>query len=148
MRIRDWSVQTCALPIYQETGAMPATPPPFTAPWAASHEAGFLVVPHRAVVQRGGDVLGDHVFLLEVGDGGMQAAEAIEVLEHRLDHLVDHLVVGVRRADESGAHAEHRNVFLKRSEEHTSELQSLMRSSYAASCLKKQKQAKQEAAPT
>src|SRR3546814_20102849 len=43
----------------------------------------------------------------------MQAAEAIEVLEHRLDHLVDHLVVGVRRADESGAHAEHRHVFLE-----------------------------------
>src|SRR3546814_9845138 len=99
MRIRDWSVDVCASDLNQETGAMPATPPPFTAPWAASHEAGFLVVPHRAVVQRGGDVLGDHVFLLEVGEGGMQAAEAIEVLEHRLDHLVDHLVVGVRRED-------------------------------------------------
>src|SRR3546814_19770961 len=92
MRISDWSSDVCSsdLPLCnQETGAMPATPPPFTAPWAASHEAGFLVVPHRAVVQRGGEVLGDHVFLLDVGEGGMQAAEAIEVLEHRLDHLVE-----------------------------------------------------------
>src|SRR3546814_9556436 len=43
----------------------------------------------------------------------------------------------VRRA--VGAHAERRRFGMKRSEEHTSELQSLMRISYAVCCLKKKK---------
>src|SRR3546814_7954930 len=52
----------------------------------------------------------------------------------RRDQHTDHPVVGPR---EAGGQHEHRG--LDRSEEHTSELQSLMRISYAVFCLKKKK---------
>src|SRR3546814_2376707 len=41
------------------------------------------------------------------------------------------------RAEVEAFRAEHRDIIVKRSEEHTSELQSLMRISYAVFCLKK-----------
>src|SRR3546814_4885922 len=61
---------------------------------------------------------------------GHQAA-AFEVLE--VARLVD-------RGDRPQAHAHGRRLPVLRSEEHTSELQSLMRISYAVFCLKKKKQ--------
>src|SRR3546814_2510272 len=48
--------------------------------------------------------------------------------------------VGSRRLSQSDAEA-----YRQRSEEHTSELQSLMRSSYAVFCLKKKKEEQQQA---
>src|SRR3546814_10257003 len=51
--------------------------------------------------------------------------------------------LGARQTGHVGCHVDHRPAFLVgllRSEEHTSELQSLMRISYAVFCLKKKKQ--------
>src|SRR3546814_3309978 len=47
---------------------------------------------------------------------------------------------GKRPRDEATMRADRRGVSARRSEEHTSELQSLMRISYAVFCLKKKKQ--------
>src|SRR3546814_10025994 len=55
---------------------------------------------------------------------------------HRASFLVEMLDAAARMADLIGAH---RRVADERSEEHTSELQSLMRISYAVFCLKKKK---------
>src|SRR3546814_1299378 len=53
-------------------------------------------------------------------------------------HLVTRQRAGLVRADHrSGAERFHRGELADRSEEHTSELQSLMRTSYAVFCLKK-----------
>src|SRR3546814_4776169 len=52
---------------------------------------------------------------------------------------VFHAVRDVRGADLNGVIGVHRRVGQDRSEEHTSELQSLMRISYAVFCLKKKK---------
>src|SRR3546814_2503657 len=59
--------------------------------------------------------------------------------------LVDRLHVAERavRADAQGLPGLQRRRLFRRSEEHTSELQSLMRISYAVFCLKKKKQTKQ-----
>src|SRR3546814_2099228 len=56
-----------------------------------------------------------------------------ELLGHRWRHL------GARRAERQGRRSLHldRDAARRRSEEHTSELQSLMRISYAVFCLKK-----------
>src|SRR3546814_3742961 len=51
--------------------------------------------------------------------GGMHGPQLIDVVEDRLRNSIDDLIRGIR------------------SEEHTSELQSLMRISYAVFCLKK-----------
>src|SRR3546814_7015826 len=57
--------------------------------------------------------------------------------------LVDMLAADHDRAEPGGLRAlifgDHRAILRERSEEHTSELQSLMRISYAAFCLKKKK---------
>src|SRR3546814_6935987 len=91
-------------------------------------------------------LLGLHLQQRQVGvlvaadDGGIQRSA---VRQHDL-HLVrvgDDVVVGddvaARVDDEAGAE---RAATAGRSEEHTSELQSLMRISYAVFCLKKKKQ--------
>src|SRR3546814_2455556 len=74
--------------------------------------AGFRIL--------GGD--DDDTSVLAVGDEGLRAVEAIAITV-RLSVGLDRLQIG------AGA---------RRSEEHTSELQSLMRISYAVFCLKKQ----------
>src|SRR3546814_2960472 len=68
--------------------------------------------------------------LVIVGDRRLRGARVVH------DRLVDHQVVG------GGArtwNAAHQGCHGDRSEEHTSELQSLMRRSYAVFCLKKKK---------
>src|SRR3546814_5495583 len=74
------------------------------------------------------DLLHEQVDLLKPGPGMQprQYREACAALEARWDALM----AGER---------DHRNPRAIRSEEHTSELQSLMRSSYAVFCLKKKK---------
>src|SRR3546814_3089159 len=67
-------------------------------------------------------------------------AEAVEPQrrgEHGAEREGEPLVAGVARGD---ATEQHHGIEIDRSEEHTSELQSLMRISYAVFCLKKKKQ--------
>src|SRR3546814_2968519 len=65
-------------------------------------------------------------------------AHAVEFLAHPVARGVDVVLVA------GGEHQPRRGCFgrVQRSEEHTSELQSLMRSSYAVFCLKKKKKHK------
>src|SRR3546814_10916236 len=59
------------------------------------------------------------------------------VVEHKaVDDVQVEPLIGARRAY---LHRQVQNAFIARSEEHTSELQSLMRSSYAVFCLKQKK---------
>src|SRR3546814_2095062 len=57
----------------------------------------------------------------------------------RLKHAQHGVMVGPRRTELPGRHRASRIQESERSEEHTSELQSLMRISYAVFCLKKKK---------
>src|SRR3546814_9828673 len=84
----------------------------------------------RSIVERGG-----------AGIGGLQESMLTASPAHaglRLYVEVDDLEATLSRAVELGATSERGRTFLgTRSEEHTSELQSLMRISYAVLCLKK-----------
>src|SRR3546814_8635671 len=63
----------------------------------------------------------------------------------RQENFVDDSLDGMRRTFFTGGRLKTEEVFKNgRSEEHTSELQSLMRSSYAVFCLKKKKREKQQ----
>src|SRR3546814_2940222 len=86
-----------------------------------------------------GDAVGH--FAVAGGDFARADVDFLDALPHRR-----------HRAGQPGLHAPHRRVqyadlvaaarrdhFAQRSEEHTSELQSLMRTSYAVFCLKKKK---------
>src|SRR3546814_1405929 len=86
-----------------------------------------------------------HVLDADVGDQAMRAALGIHVVEHRAAAVhgpVAHVEVAVADRGhafddaESPVHAGLADL-VARSEEHTSELQSLMRISYAVFCLKK-----------
>src|SRR3546814_5089493 len=75
----------------------------------------------------------------EALDGQMEAASDAEVVLRLQEQ--GHLPVEARLAGEGGGEPAWRALFkAKRSEEHTSELQSLMRISYAVFCLKQNKQ--------
>src|SRR3546814_8313375 len=79
--------------------------------------------PHRkGAARKGGDQPAIAVVVAAVGDvaGGEQQVGAVRPLDQHVEHLVEALAV-----------------IFGRSEEHTSELQSLMRISYAVFCLKK-----------
>src|SRR3546814_7074441 len=90
-------------------------------------DVGNRDAPHVAVHQLAGDILG---LLIDGGraidSAHLQLLEEITDVAHQIEALRDH-VAGVR------------------SEEHTSELQSLMRISYAVFCLKKKKKSKRTA---
>src|SRR3546814_6878080 len=87
-----------------------------------------------------GEAVGQCLHALEVGVDRRGAAQRSQQLRQGVEGLVDHRHhrrAGLARAVEHAV--EH-----VRSEEHTSELQSLMRISYAVFCLKKKKYKKQE----
>src|SRR3546814_10010468 len=93
--------------------------------------------------------------IFDIGCGGEADANNIGILVHHrachaLDAImladIDHLDAGItqylrQRADTLGMdiRAQHAQQAARRSEEHTSELQSLMRISYAVFCLKNKK---------
>src|SRR3546814_7324481 len=116
MRISDWSSDVCSSDLADHV--WPARG--IVAPCQSDLEpAGLLGNRGRPV----GEVAGER---LKAGPG-----QQVDVLRHpaRPAALVDHL------------HEAHQPlVAILRSEEHTSELQSLMRISYAVFCLKKTKQ--------
>src|SRR3546814_1521098 len=82
----------------------------------------------------------DHVVLgrrLQVLADG----EKVDVGRAQVVHHLQHLALALAEADHDAGLGEQRGVeALHRSEEHTSELQSLMRISYAVFCLKKKKE--------
>src|SRR3546814_2812848 len=84
--------------------------------------------------------LGKQVRLQLIGEGTELDKSVIEKISDPLTHLVrNSLDHGLETPDERRAAGKDicGTVTLKRSEEHTSELQSLMRISYAVFCLKK-----------
>src|SRR3546814_2042857 len=127
MRISDWSSDVCSsdlLLVGPQTAELQLE---VDQPQAdAEEEAGEEIVGAQGVLQHLVDIL------------GVGPAEGSDVLLG--DHRVAELVVLVVVLDDG---ARQRRAFLEaealrqRSEEHTSELQSLMRISYAVFCLKK-----------
>src|SRR3546814_5501499 len=84
-------------------------------------------------------MLPSHRVRPETGKPGACAWLSLDRLAGRL-LLAGHARVGFAHRLERGAHGVHEHLeHLGRSEEHTSELQSLMRISYAVFCLKKKK---------
>src|SRR3546814_2275358 len=119
-------VQTCALPIFPRNCSMPSTKKPASSkrasfPREASYEKRFVKDWER--LSRSGrynmNQLKEAMMLLIANDAPLGP----EWLDHAL----------------KGDWSDHRECHI-RSEEHTSELQSLMRISYAVFCLKKKKQ--------
>src|SRR3546814_8252869 len=92
--------------------------------YAYGHHQDLHVLTHSSPTRRSSDLddIGAHVGdrLLHV----LGAHQVLALLEHHFALVVHHVVV-------------HPKVLAARSEEHTSELQSLMRSSYPALCSKK-----------
>src|SRR3546814_4767630 len=89
------------------------------------------LLPGRDVVLPGGDQAGRHLHLGEVDLHAFQRDAA------RLHQLV--LLVHLAQVEAVHGRRHARRVGVPRSEEHTSELQSLMRISYAVFCLNKKK---------
>src|SRR3546814_2165300 len=87
------------------------------------------------MVEDAADIFGDDI--------GAQRPTRVEIAEHHREirHVREHarlVIIMLAPIDEVAVDA-HRNLAVDRSEEHTSELQSLMRISYAVFCLKKKK---------
>src|SRR3546814_3709101 len=110
MRISDWSSDVCSSDL-GHAGAV-----------AAAGGEGF---------KRGGEGVGRGIDRLEAQcDPGLPAEAGVDARRQRVgDRMAEHGVVGFG----------HGGPLCMRSEEHTSELQSLMRISYAVFCLKKKK---------
>src|SRR3546814_2411425 len=124
MRISDWSSDVCSSDLGRaqalRLAAGRAAGAVTVVPRIHVHVRPLLRRGHEALqVQRGGDAAG-HARGAAVGDVGDVAGQVAQVRPPQ------------RHPPHRVAHA--------RSEEHTSELQSLMRNSYAVFCLKKKKQ--------
>src|SRR3546814_1681989 len=118
MRISDWSSDVCSSDLVDDDGDV-------------LRLCGSISYGVSNVVHRGG--LAVHDVDDEIGRGRVAVA-----VDHHVGEAVGHHIVG-------------RRVFrtvLHRSEEHTSELQSLMRISYAVFCLKKQNAVISRSVPT
>src|SRR3546814_1553355 len=117
MRISDWSSDVCSSDLAH--GAVDL---------AAERHRGQLL----ALALQAGDDVGDFL-----ADGGGRGGLAVGAREHRqCGVLVRHRA---QRLDQRVELRQQHVLPRLRSEEHTSELQSLMRISYAVFCLKKKK---------
>src|SRR3546814_4375258 len=116
MGISDWSSDVCSSDLLADPGG---------------DAAALFCAEHDAVRQRQhGDLPLQQLVdgsLAQLGEGLQRAFQVVALAEQRLG-----LLIGSRD------HQSHRPA-APRSEEHTSELQSLMRSSYAVFCLKNKK---------
>src|SRR3546814_9809630 len=117
MRISDWSSDVCSSDLRPAAGGEPRGQPlghenRAMAPAGAAHRDGQVALAFALIARQ-------QVFQ-HAGELVEEGAEA-GVLRHVIGHR------GILSAER-----------LQRSEEHTSELQSLMRTSYAVFCLKKQ----------
>src|SRR3546814_8619881 len=123
MRISDWS-STCALPIY---------------------EILTSTIQNRETAAGKANVLAASVII----DGDPRAADkqlaaiaqvtAADIQRVARTYLADEHSAAIRYLPAESAAAGAKSDTVSRSEEHTSELQSLMRTSYAVFCLKKKK---------
>src|SRR3546814_4745470 len=148
MRISAWSSDVCSSDLVLPPGGFPSRHPagmrgqdtnkPGAKPGAkvvslpgmgdALQRIGQpLVMPRNRVVHEAGDPAG-HIY--KVVDGTLRV---VQLLPDGRRHVISFLHAGdYFGLDENGE-------YVSRSEEYTSELQSLMRSSYAVFCLKKKK---------
>src|SRR3546814_7566998 len=110
MRISDWSSDVCSSDLSL---------------YGRAHEVDAQII---VAAQAIGFTLGLKMRILLTNDDGVHAP-GLEVLETIARTLSDDIWIVAPSEEQAGA----------RSEEHTSELQSLMRSSYAVFCLKKKK---------
>src|SRR3546814_14482524 len=98
----------------------------------------FLMIPRPPRSTRT-DTLFPYTTLFRSLEGAVEIAAPVQQRIRRAIDLVDDgLVRRAHLVDQLG----HRRIGQDRSEEHTSELQSLMRTSYAVFCLKKKKTSK------
>src|SRR3546814_4785711 len=120
MRISDWSSDVCSSDLVER---------------GLHHCLGVVETAlDRDIMDVGGEH-GRHLAALDVGD----AARRVE--HEHVDMLAPRQRVDRRRSGVAAGRADDR----ERSEEHTSELQSLMRISYAVFCLKKKHRQNKEA---
>src|SRR3546814_1240009 len=139
MRISDWSSDVCSSDLILGGGVRKAG--------AVQDARGFVAHAHHRVADRACRFV---LAILAAPVGG--AADARHQRQRPFDDADDlaqrHEVGGLGQviaaqfaapADEQSGVAQVGEDKLERSEEHTSELQSLMRSSYAVFCLKKKK---------
>src|SRR3546814_3237108 len=138
MRISDWSSDVCSADLGAVCLAIHASAPRRQAPQGLR---GKNQGPGEAATPRGQAARKDNRADCGPGPSSRLIPECGPSLESRLLLELD---AARRRDPRSGNRAAHRCRFrqlqvLRRSEEHTSELQSLMRISYAVFCLKKKK---------
>src|SRR3546814_998104 len=112
MRISDWSSDVCSSDLGQQ---------------AKRDRAGADAVPRTQVQERPADE----------SVGGAEQLQHADFLPPRLDVQAHRVAHHQQRAQAEQECQHPRHAAAKRSEEHTSELQSLMRISYAVFCLKK-----------
>src|SRR3546814_8671346 len=155
MRISDWSSDVCSSDLPLEPRRLLARQPQITggifplaqgarilARYPGEHDERFQIIARDArvimIVRPQIElVVGDAV--IGVGIGEARLNRAVERLPHRID-AIDRRARGVGRviaAPQVERHLRRRLAIPMRSEEHTSELQSLMRTSYAVFCLEK-----------
>src|SRR3546814_5877146 len=124
MRMSDWSSDVCSADLRRIAPRLHEPTGPYhrlDAVLAHRHAAGFESLDGQRLDVAGADHREHHVIRL-----GARTAHALAVEDHP---------AALRRAGVNGEDQPRRHA--PRSEEHTSELQSLMRISYAVFCLKK-----------
>src|SRR3546814_3345886 len=135
MRISDWSSDVCSSDLRPCKGGHDGV--------ADGLHQGPVVAPHDAAEIS--EVIAHQVIGGGIADAAVEVGRAPEVGEQQGDARHRHLVARaqhlVREEVAEGLQGGHAvgGEGIARSEEHTSELQSLMRISYAVFCLKKKK---------
>src|SRR3546814_2143907 len=139
MRISDWSSDVCSSDLLHDL-ARRVEPHRLRVEQRAGERSGFVALEPAAGIDQLGERSG--VALRET-----VRAETLDLLEDLVDELRGVILLQHQRTDALAVRLHvaavaprgHRTPQAVRSEEHTSELQSLMRISYAVFCLKKKK---------
>src|SRR3546814_3996774 len=128
MRISDWSSDVCSSDLHADRANTLRRNPEQPVRWHIQLRSHELEVDD---VAGGKDETGHHA-----GDRAGGIGALVEDAEHDCREKR-----GGRQTKREGHHLRHESRWIdaERSEEHTSELQSLMRTSYAVFCLKKKK---------
>src|SRR3546814_1873559 len=125
MRISDWSSDVCSSDLQDRGGR-----------WGRERgRSGSCRVPLRDRQARDTEEVGEHRMTVLGGDAFGVELDAVD-RQLAMAEPHDRAIVARRVDREDGGNVDD----LQRSEEHTSELQSLMRISYAVFCLKKKKE--------